>query len=111
MKERKRKKAVEEIMKLIGVKLKVEEVWKIADDKKKGKELVGVRVEKKETRREIWEKKGIEREKKEDCRRLDVGREEDKMELGEDSKRGGRERNGMDWIWEDKNRRAMVEMR
>lgn len=57
MKERKRKKAVEEIMKLIGVKLKVEEVWKIADDKKKGKELVGVRVEKEETRREIWEKK------------------------------------------------------
>lgn len=57
MKERKRKETVEEIMKLIGMELKVEEVWKIADDKEKGREFVGVNMEKEEKRREIWEKK------------------------------------------------------
>lgn len=53
VKERKRKEAVKEIMKLIGVELKVEEVWKIADNKKNGRELMGVRVEKEEKKREI----------------------------------------------------------
>lgn len=37
---------------------------------------------------------------------MDVAGEKDEMELGENSKRGGRERKGdVDWIWENKNRR------
>lgn len=66
----------------------------------------------KEKERDLGEKEGVEREKEEDCRRLDVEGKKDEMELGEDSKGGGRERKkDVDWIWEDNNRRAMAEIR
>lgn len=50
--------------------------------------------ERKEKKKDMKEKEGVDREKEEDCERLDVGGEKDEMELREDSKRGGRERKG-----------------
>lgn len=66
----------------------------------------------KEKERDLGEKEGVEREKKKDCRRLDVEGKKDEMELEEDSKGGGRKRKkDVDWIWENNNRRAMAEIR
>jgi len=43
---------VENILKEIGVEVKVREVWKITGDKEKGREVVGVRIEEEEKRKE-----------------------------------------------------------
>lgn len=50
--------------------------------------------ERKKKKKDMGEKEGVDREKEEDCERLDVGGEKDEMELREDSKRGGRKRKG-----------------
>jgi len=57
VKERRRREAVDDLMKEIGVVMKVKEVWKIAGDKKKGREIVEIKIEEEEKRREIWSKK------------------------------------------------------
>lgn len=57
VKEGRRKEAVEEIMKIIGVELKVDKVWKIAGERKIERETVGIRMEKKEKKERYGRKK------------------------------------------------------
>lgn len=57
MEEGKRKEAVEEAMKAIGVEIEAKEVWRIADEREKEREMVGIRIEKGRKRKEIWKKK------------------------------------------------------
>lgn len=57
MEEGKRKEAVEEAMKAIGVEIEAKEVWRIADEREKGRETVGIRIEEGRKRKKIWEKK------------------------------------------------------
>jgi len=70
IKERKRKEAVEEQMKVIGVEFEIKEAWKIVDKKEKEREMIGIKVEGIEKRREIMEKDVKRRERKEKHRNL-----------------------------------------
>lgn len=45
VKEGKRKEAVEEAMKAIGVEIEAKEVWRIADERERGREMVVIRIE------------------------------------------------------------------
>jgi len=92
VKEGKRRKAVEDILKEIGVEAKIKEIWRITAEREKGREAVGIKVEETEKRGEIWEKKKKLKRRKERILegRLDIEEEEDEMEIGGDSK-GGRE--------------------
>jgi len=57
VKEGKRKEAVDELMKVIGVDTEIKEVWRVVAEKEKGKEMVGIRIENTEKRKEILEKR------------------------------------------------------
>lgn len=57
VKEGRKKEAVEEIMKIIGVELKVDKVWRIAGERKIEKEMVGIRMEKKEKKERYGRKR------------------------------------------------------
>jgi len=65
VKEGKRKEAVEEILKEIGVEVEVKEIWRISGDREKGREAVGVKIEEEGKRKEIWGKKKKLRGRKE----------------------------------------------
>jgi len=65
VKEGRRKEAVEELMKLIGVTLEARVIWKISDEKEKGREMIGCKVEDEELRKEIWRNKKILKGRKE----------------------------------------------
>jgi len=83
VKEEKRMEAVEELMNVIGVEIKIREVWRIAGEKEKGREMVGIKVEEGEKRREI-----LERKKK---------------------LRGRKERIMEDWTWKERRMRWRLE--
>jgi len=83
VKEGKRKEAVDELMKVIGVKMEIKEVWRVTAEKKKEREMVGIRIEDAEIRREILEKR----------RNL----------------RGRRERIMEDWTWMERKMRWKLE--
>jgi len=57
VKEGKRREAVEEILREIGVEVKLKEVWRITAEKERGREAVGIKIEEEDKRGEIWEKK------------------------------------------------------
>lgn len=81
--EGKRKEAVEEVMKAIGVETEAKEVWRIADEKEKGREMMEIRIEEGGKRKEIWEKK---------------------KKLG-----GRKERIVEDWTWKERKMRWRLE--
>jgi len=58
VKKEKRKEAMEKLMSMIGVEIKIREVWRIAGEKEKERAMVGIKVEGVEKRREILQKRG-----------------------------------------------------
>lgn len=109
VKEGKRREAVEEILKTLGVDIEIKEMRRIGRDGNKEMILVGTggRAEKGSNKKE----KEFERQEREDMGRLDVGGEKDEVETGGNREKRRKERGeGMDWIWEDKDWRAMVEV-
>jgi len=64
VREGKRREAAEELLKEIGVEMKIKEIWRITAEKERGREAVGIKVEE-EKRGEIWEKKKKLRGRKE----------------------------------------------
>jgi len=58
IKERKRKKTVDEIMKEIGIELKVKKIMENRRGQRKRRETIEIKVKEKDKRKKIWEKRG-----------------------------------------------------
>lgn len=84
VRERKRKEAVEGLMKDIGAEVKIEEIWRIAKDRGREREIVEIKMENEEKRRKVWEKKKRLRGGKKEFWRTRHGR---RGELGGDCRR------------------------
>lgn len=112
VKEGRKKKAVEGLMKDIGAEVKIEETWKIAEDRDKGREIVRIRIENEEKRREIWEKKTTLKGRKERIVE-DWTWKERRMRWKLEERAREEERKGKSvWVevWENKNRWTVVEV-
>jgi len=83
VKESKRKEAVVELMKVIGVETEMKEIWRVAAEKGKEREMVEIKIENPEKRKEILEKKK--------------------------NLRGRRERIMEDWTWRERRIRWRLE--
>jgi len=95
VKEGKRKEAVEEVIEALGVKAEIEGVWKLGRGEREEREMI----------------EELEGEERESGGGLDVGRKTYKVEIGGNSKKGRKKgKTSLGGIWEDKDRRAVVEM-
>lgn len=57
IKKEKRKEAIEEIIKIVEVKIDIKKIKRLGKDIKTGKETILVKLENEEQKRKIWKKK------------------------------------------------------
>lgn len=72
--EGKRREAVEEVLRKIGVMIKVGEIKRISGDKEKGKKMVMVKLRNEEQKREVMRKKNGLKGRKEKYWRIGRGK-------------------------------------